>query len=44
MPTLAELFRTLFGRDFSDLHTANADCAACRYCFLGLLELRILTP
>lgn len=35
-PSLSELHRALFGREFEEAHDAGADVAACANCFLEL--------
>ncbi|MEM1119202.1 MAG: hypothetical protein AAGJ18_02055 [Bacteroidota bacterium] len=37
-PTLAELHKKAFGKDFSDHHNARADTLACADCFFKMMD------
>ena len=43
LPTLTELHKHLFGKDFSEAHNATADVEATTRCFLELIRLREFT-
>jgi DNA polymerase-3 subunit alpha len=44
MPTLLELHKRLFGKDFGDAHDASYDVAATARCFFGLLKHNVAKP
>jgi DNA polymerase-3 subunit alpha len=44
MPTLIELHKKLFSKDFGDAHDASYDVAATARCFFGLLQQRVCKP
>lgn len=39
-PTLAELYRHLFGKDFEGAHDAGSDIQACKECYLEIMLRR----
>jgi DNA polymerase III subunit alpha len=44
MPTLLELHKKLFNKDFGDAHDASYDVAATARCYFGLLEQKVASP
>ena len=44
MPTLLELHKKLFNKDFGDAHDASYDVAATARCFFGLLKQNVAKP
>ena len=44
MPTLLELHKTLFNKDFGDAHDASYDVAATARCYFGLLRQNVCKP
>ncbi len=44
MPTLLELHKKLFNRDFGDAHDASYDVAATARCYFGLLKQKVTNP
>src|SRR5687768_8657759 len=44
MPTLVELHKKLFSRDFGDAHDASYDVAATARCYFGLLKQKVAKP
>ena len=44
MPTLLELHKILFSKDFGDAHDASYDVAATARCFFGLLKQKVNPP
>ena len=44
MPTLLELHKKLFSKDFGDAHDASYDVAATARCFFGLLKQKVAKP
>ncbi len=44
MPTLLELHKKLFGKDFGDAHDASYDVAATARCYFGLLKQNVVKP
>ena len=44
MPTLLELHKKLFKKDFGDAHDASYDVAATARCFFGLLKQNVAKP
>jgi len=44
MPTLLELHKKLFDRDFGDAHDAAYDVAATARCFFGLIGKQVVKP
>ena len=44
MPTLLELHKILFNKDFGDAHDASYDVAATARCFFGLLKQKVNPP
>lgn len=44
MPTLLELHKKLFGKDFGDAHDASYDVAATARCFFGLIGKVVVKP
>ena len=44
MPTLLELHKKLFTKDFGDAHDASYDVAATARCFFGLLKQNVAKP
>jgi DNA polymerase-3 subunit alpha len=44
MPTLLELHKKLFSKDFGDAHDASYDVAATARCFFGLLKQNVAKP
>ena len=44
MPTLLELYKKLFNKDFGDAHDASYDVAATARCFFGLLSQNVCKP
>ncbi|WP_276374117.1 DNA polymerase III subunit alpha [Chryseolinea sp. H1M3-3] len=44
MPTLLELHKKLFNKDFGDAHDASYDVAATARCFFGLLKQKVAKP
>ena len=44
MPTLLELHKKLFDKDFGDAHDASYDVAATARCFFGLLTQNVCKP
>ncbi|HYI77757.1 MAG TPA: DNA polymerase III subunit alpha [Chryseolinea sp.] len=44
MPTLLELHKKVFNKDFGDAHDASYDVAATARCFFGLLKLNVVKP
>ncbi|MBA4057856.1 MAG: DNA polymerase III subunit alpha, partial [Marivirga sp.] len=44
MPTLLELHKKLFIKDFGDAHDASYDVAATARCYFGLIKQRVVKP
>ena len=44
MPTLLELHKKLFSKDFGDAHDASYDVAATARCYFGLLKQNVVKP
>lgn len=44
MPTLLELHKKLFSKDFGDAHDASYDVAATARCYFGLLKQKVTHP
>src|SRR5688500_9393083 len=44
MPTLLELHKKLFTKDFGDAHDASYDVAATARCYFGLLKQKVTNP
>lgn len=44
MPTLLELHKKLFSKDFGDAHDASYDVAATARCYFGLLKQNVTKP
>ena len=44
MPTLLELHKKLFDKDFGDAHDASYDVAATARCFFGLMKQNVVKP
>lgn len=44
MPTLLELHKKLFNKDFGDAHDASYDVAATARCYFGLLKQKVNQP
>ncbi|MBL7856701.1 MAG: DNA polymerase III subunit alpha [Cyclobacteriaceae bacterium] len=44
MPTLLELHKKLFGKDFGDAHDASYDVAATARSFFGLIKQKVVKP
>ena len=44
MPTLLELHKKLFNKDFGDAHDASYDVAATARCYFGLLKQSVCNP
>ena len=44
MPTLLELHKKLFNKDFGDAHDASYDVAATARCYFGLIKHRVVQP
>ena len=44
MPTLLELHKKLFDKNFGDAHDASYDVAATGRCFFGLVTRKVVKP